>query len=57
VAGTARKAWRLVGEMEELAASFAVAGVPEQFHEAGASTEAIAPLLWAKRLGLSGPTR
>jgi len=36
VAGTARKAWRFVGEMEELAASFAGAGVPEQFHEAGA---------------------
>jgi 3-hydroxyisobutyrate dehydrogenase-like beta-hydroxyacid dehydrogenase len=36
VAGTARKAWRFVGEMEELAASFAAAGVPEQFHEAGA---------------------
>jgi 3-hydroxyisobutyrate dehydrogenase-like beta-hydroxyacid dehydrogenase len=36
VAGTARKAWRFVGEMEELAASFAAAGVPEQFHNAGA---------------------
>src|SRR5215467_9464266 len=36
VTGTARKAWRFVGEMEELAASFAAAGVPEQFHEAGA---------------------
>jgi hypothetical protein len=36
VAGTARKAWRFVGEMEELAASFAAAGVPEQFHAAGA---------------------
>jgi 3-hydroxyisobutyrate dehydrogenase-like beta-hydroxyacid dehydrogenase len=36
VAGTARKAWRFVGEMEELAASFAQAGVPAQFHEAGA---------------------
>ena len=36
VAGTARKAWRFGGEMEELAASFAQAGVPEQFHEAGA---------------------
>ena len=36
VEGTARKAWRFVGEMEELAASFAAAGVPEQFHEAGA---------------------
>ena len=36
VAGTARKAWRFVGEMEELTASFAAAGVPAQFHEAGA---------------------
>jgi 3-hydroxyisobutyrate dehydrogenase-like beta-hydroxyacid dehydrogenase len=36
VAGTARKAWRFVGEMDEIAASFAAAGVPEQFHEAGA---------------------
>ena len=36
VAGTARKAWRFVGEMEELAAAFAAAGVPEQFHDAGA---------------------
>lgn len=36
VTGTARKAWRFVGEMEELAASFAGAGVPAQFHDAGA---------------------
>jgi 3-hydroxyisobutyrate dehydrogenase-like beta-hydroxyacid dehydrogenase len=36
VAGTARKAWRFVGEMEELAAAFAAAGVPGQFHEGGA---------------------
>jgi 3-hydroxyisobutyrate dehydrogenase-like beta-hydroxyacid dehydrogenase len=36
VAGTARKAWRFVGEMEELAAAFAAAGVPGQFHDAGA---------------------
>ena len=36
VAGTARKAWRFVGEMDELAAAFAAAGVPGQFHEAGA---------------------
>jgi 3-hydroxyisobutyrate dehydrogenase-like beta-hydroxyacid dehydrogenase len=34
--GTARKAWRFVGEMEELAAAFAAAGVPGAFHEAGA---------------------
>ena len=36
VAGTARKAWRFVSEMEELAAAFAAAGVPGQFHDAGA---------------------
>jgi 3-hydroxyisobutyrate dehydrogenase-like beta-hydroxyacid dehydrogenase len=36
VAGTARKAWRFVGEMEELAAAFAAAGVPGQFHDGGA---------------------
>ena len=36
VAGTSPKAWRFVGEMEELAAAFEAAGVPEQFHEAGA---------------------
>jgi 3-hydroxyisobutyrate dehydrogenase-like beta-hydroxyacid dehydrogenase len=36
VAGTARKAWRFVGEMEELGAAFAAAGVPGEFHEAGA---------------------
>jgi 3-hydroxyisobutyrate dehydrogenase-like beta-hydroxyacid dehydrogenase len=36
VAGTARKAWRFVGEMEELAAAFTAAGVPGQFHDAGA---------------------
>ncbi|MBM3217611.1 MAG: NAD(P)-dependent oxidoreductase [Candidatus Rokubacteria bacterium] len=36
VAGTARKAWRFVGEMEELAAAFAAAAVPGEFHDAGA---------------------
>jgi len=36
VAGTARKAWRFVGEMDELTAAFAAAGVPEHFHQAGA---------------------
>ena len=36
VAGTARKAWRFVGEMDELAAAFDAAGVPGDFHEAGA---------------------
>jgi 3-hydroxyisobutyrate dehydrogenase-like beta-hydroxyacid dehydrogenase len=32
----ARKAWRFVGEMEEIAATFAAAGLPEGFHEAAA---------------------
>ena len=36
VAGTARKAWRFIGEMDELAAAFAAAGVPGAFLEAGA---------------------
>jgi len=36
VAGTARKAWRFVGEMEELATAFTAAGVPGEFHDAGA---------------------
>jgi 3-hydroxyisobutyrate dehydrogenase-like beta-hydroxyacid dehydrogenase len=36
VAGTARKAWRFVGEMEELAAAFEAAGIPGGFHQAGA---------------------
>ena len=36
VGGTARKAWRFVGEMEELAAAFDAAGIPGEFHEAGA---------------------
>lgn len=30
----ARKAWRFVGEMEEIAATFAAAGLPGGFHEA-----------------------
>jgi 3-hydroxyisobutyrate dehydrogenase-like beta-hydroxyacid dehydrogenase len=32
----ARKAWRFVGEMEEIAATFAAAGLPGGFHEAAA---------------------
>jgi 3-hydroxyisobutyrate dehydrogenase-like beta-hydroxyacid dehydrogenase len=36
VRGTARKAWRFVGEMEEIARSFAAAGLPEGFHRAAA---------------------
>jgi 3-hydroxyisobutyrate dehydrogenase-like beta-hydroxyacid dehydrogenase len=36
VAGTSRKAWRFVGEMEELAASFSASGIPGDFHEAAA---------------------
>src|SRR5438477_368958 len=32
----ARKAWRFVGEMEEIAATFDAAGLPQGFHEAAA---------------------
>jgi 3-hydroxyisobutyrate dehydrogenase-like beta-hydroxyacid dehydrogenase len=34
--GTARKAWRFVGEMEEIAATFTSADLPGGFHEASA---------------------
>jgi hypothetical protein len=34
--GNARKAWRWVGEMEEVAATFADAGLPEGFGHASA---------------------
>jgi uncharacterized protein DUF1932 len=34
VASSVRKAWRFVGEMEEIAATFGAAGLPEGFHEA-----------------------
>jgi len=37
VAGNARKAWRFVGEMEEIARTFAAAGLPAGFHEACAA--------------------
>lgn len=36
VAGNTRKAWRFVGEMHEIASTFAAAGLPEGFHEAAA---------------------
>jgi len=36
VATSARKAWRYVGEMEEIASSFAAAGLPSGFHLAAA---------------------
>ena len=35
-AGSAPKAWRWIGEMEEIAAGFAAAGLPEGFHAAAA---------------------
>ncbi len=35
-AGTSRKAWRFVGEMEEIAATFAELGLPDQFHRGAA---------------------
>jgi 3-hydroxyisobutyrate dehydrogenase-like beta-hydroxyacid dehydrogenase len=34
VRGTAAKAWRFVGEMEEIAATLGEAGLPQGFHEA-----------------------
>ena len=34
--GNARKAWRFVGEMDEIAATFANAGLPDGFHQAAA---------------------
>ncbi|HSE91824.1 MAG TPA: DUF1932 domain-containing protein [Methylomirabilota bacterium] len=34
--GTARKAWRWIAEMEEIAATFAAAGLPDGFHLASA---------------------
>jgi 3-hydroxyisobutyrate dehydrogenase-like beta-hydroxyacid dehydrogenase len=36
VTANARKAWRFVGEMEEIAATFSAAGLPPGFHEAAA---------------------
>jgi 3-hydroxyisobutyrate dehydrogenase-like beta-hydroxyacid dehydrogenase len=32
--GTARKAWRFVGEMDEIAKTFGAAGLPDGFHQA-----------------------
>jgi 3-hydroxyisobutyrate dehydrogenase-like beta-hydroxyacid dehydrogenase len=37
VAANVKKAWRFVGEMEEIAATFAAAGLPAGFHEACAA--------------------
>ena len=43
--GTSRKAWRFVGEMEEIAATFAAVGLPNNFHLAAADIYArMAPL-------------
>ena len=36
VRANARKAWRFSGEMEEIADTFAAAGLPEGFHRAAA---------------------
>lgn len=42
---TAPKAWRFVGEMQEIAATFAAAGLPPEFHRAAAEVyERMAPL-------------
>ncbi len=43
--GTSGKAWRFVGEMEEIAATFAAAGLPDGFHQAAAD-------LYARMSGL-----
>jgi 3-hydroxyisobutyrate dehydrogenase-like beta-hydroxyacid dehydrogenase len=37
VKGTSRKAWRFVGEMEEIADTYASVGLPRGFHEAAAA--------------------
>lgn len=37
-AGSSAKAWRFVGEMEEIAATYASAGLPDGFHLAAAET-------------------
>ncbi len=43
--GTAAKAWRFVGEMEEIAATFRAVGLPGEFHDAAASIyRRLAPL-------------
>jgi len=34
--GNSRKAWRFIGEMEEIAATFAAAGLPDDFHKGAA---------------------
>ena len=34
--GNAKKAWRFVGEMEEIAATYAAAGLPDGFHQGAA---------------------
>ena len=36
VAGNTKKAWRFVGEMREIASTFAATGLPQGFHEAAA---------------------
>jgi Domain of unknown function (DUF1932) len=36
VRGSARKAWRFVGEMQEIADAFKAAGLPDGFHRAAA---------------------
>ena len=34
--GNAKKAWRFIGEMEEIAATYAAAGLPDAFHQGAA---------------------
>jgi 3-hydroxyisobutyrate dehydrogenase-like beta-hydroxyacid dehydrogenase len=44
-----RKGWRWVGEMEEIASTFAAAGLPDGFHEAAAEIYRRYPELTAER--------
>ena len=49
VAANAKKAWRFVGEMEEIAATFAAAGLPAGFHEACAASMAVSTATRTRR--------
>jgi 3-hydroxyisobutyrate dehydrogenase-like beta-hydroxyacid dehydrogenase len=68
VTASARKAWRWIAEMEEIAATFAAAGLPDGFHRAAAEiyarlegyqnasgTPALADITDALRGGRGGP--
>ena len=57
VAGNARKAWRFVGEMEEIAATFAAAGLPAGFHEACAASTTASAATRTRRRRRRSPRR